>query len=139
MSELVELSEFLELDTRVDVKTFAVQAVLGLTGTPEGISSMAEAPDLIAKLVHLLADTQIVRSLLFFLVFVWVLLYFLLFQPIAKDASLALINLSADPSMAKTMLKSNNISIVKGLFEIIENQDSHLADPASMILSNLTR
>jgi len=118
MSELQELSQFLDLDTRIDVKTFAVQTVLGLTGTPEGISSMSEAPDLIAKLVHLLADPQIA---------------------IAKDASLALINLSADPSMAKTMLKSNNISVVKGLFEIIENQDSHLADPASMILSNLTR
>lgn len=108
----------MDINTRSDVKAFAVQTVLGLTGTPEGISSLAEVPDIIAKLVQLLSDADVA---------------------IAKDVSRALINLTADASMAKTVLKSNNISIVQGVFNIIENQESHLADPASMILSNLTR
>jgi len=118
MGELQELAQFLEMDTRSDVKAFAVQTVLGLTGTPEGISSIAQVPDLIPKLVQLLSDTEVA---------------------IAKDVSRALINLTADEIMAMRMLKSNTNSIVKGVFSIIENQASHLADPASMILSNLTR
>ena len=58
---------------------------------------------------------------------------------VAKDASLALVNLSADPAMAKIMMKSEEIKMIRGLFDIILNQDSPLADPSSMILSNFTR
>jgi len=100
------------------VKVVALQHVLGLTGNSQGINSIGEVPEIVEKLITLLSDPA---------------------AALAKDSSLALVNLSADPSMAKTMLKYNNISIVRGMFDIIQNSESKLADPAAMILSNLTR
>jgi len=91
---------------------------MGLTASKGGIDAIGKVPDVMSNLVGLLSDPV---------------------PAIAKDASLALVNLSASPEMAKEMLKSPNISMIKGLFDTIVNTESDLADPSAMILSNFTR
>jgi len=118
MSQLLELCQFLSISQRPDVKDVALQHILGLTASKEGILAIGAVPQIVACLVRLLSDPL---------------------AAVAKDASLALVNLSADPAMAKIMMKSEEIKMVRGLFDIIMNQDSPLADPSSMILSNFTR
>ena len=57
-----------------------------------------------------------------------------------QEAGIALINLSSDPSLAKSLLLSNQMEdLVKTLYDCIQDEECKVSDPASMILSNLTR
>ncbi|KAJ9586292.1 hypothetical protein L9F63_020055, partial [Diploptera punctata] len=64
---------------------------------------------------------------------------------IAKDACLALVNISADEAGARALLsatqsddnKQNNVVAV--MMKFVMDAESSLADPACMVLSNLTR
>ncbi|OXU29606.1 hypothetical protein TSAR_010730 [Trichomalopsis sarcophagae] len=129
MESLRELSPFLDSKSRLDLKAVALQHVLGVTGTPEGRELLLGIPEILRQLILLLQDETSV---------------------IAKDASLALINLSGDEDGASALLiisessrctgddeKSDNLIYL--CFKNIVDKNSKLADPCCMILSNITR
>jgi len=116
---LEELVEFLQLEQRLDLKTVALQHVLGLTGSKDGIQSISEFPEIVSSVVELFDDKHPV---------------------IHTDAAKALINLSSDRAQAKSLVESNIMSkLVKKLYDKIEDEESKLADSAAIILSNFTR
>nr|SVE70525.1 EOG090X08WK [Daphnia similis]SVE71149.1 EOG090X08WK [Daphnia similis]SVE71781.1 EOG090X08WK [Daphnia similis]SVE72407.1 EOG090X08WK [Daphnia similis] len=117
MTEIQELSQFLALDMRLDVKALALQQTLGLTGTTDGRHLLINTPCIVKNLCQLLNDGQ---------------------NSVAKDASLALINLSADEEVIPALL-AEATNIVEHMLKIISNPEHNLADPACMVLSNLTR
>nr|CAG4638564.1 EOG090X08WK [Cyclestheria hislopi] len=117
MSQLDELLQFLTLETRLDLKSLALQQVLGLTGTKEGRQLLCQNPLLFNKLCQLFDDQQ---------------------PSVATDASLALVNLSADEEFANEFF-SKDCDIIEKLISIILNPDHELTDPCCMALSNLTR
>ncbi len=47
MEAVKELLQFLHLDARIDVKTVALQNILGLTGSPEGLELLSDIPELV--------------------------------------------------------------------------------------------
>lgn len=59
-------------------------------------------------------------------------------KSVAKDASLALINLSADEDLTSTLV-TEGTEIIENMLNIITNPEHELADPACMVLSNLSR
>nr|SVE83752.1 EOG090X08WK [Daphnia pulex] len=117
MSEIEELSQFLTLETRLDVKALALQQTLGLTGTADGRQMLINTPCVVKNLCKLLNDYQ---------------------KSVAKDASLALINLSADEDLTSTLV-TEGTEIIENMLNITTNPEHELADPACMVLSNLSR
>ena len=89
----------------------------GLTGTPEGRQLLINASSVVKNLCLLLNDQQ---------------------KSIATDASLALVNLSADEDIAPYLFADTS-GVVEIMLSIISNPEHELADPACMVLSNLTR
>ncbi len=59
-------------------------------------------------------------------------------KSVATDASLALINLSADEDIIPA-LTAEGTNVVENMLKIISNSEHDLADPACMVLSNITR
>eukprot|EP00088_Acartia_fossae_P028600 TRINITY_DN29405_c0_g1_i3.p1 TRINITY_DN29405_c0_g1~~TRINITY_DN29405_c0_g1_i3.p1 ORF type:complete len:360 (-),score=70.76 TRINITY_DN29405_c0_g1_i3:84-1163(-) len=119
MGELEELAQFLNIETRFDVKLVALQHIVGLTGSKDGINAIREADSLHAGLMRLIKDPDL---------------------NISKEAAVAMINLSSDPSLAKNLLQSNQMTgLVKTLYECVKDEECKVADSAAMILSNLTR
>ena len=57
---------------------------------------------------------------------------------VATDASLALINLSADEEIVPALIAEGN-DIIENMLAIITNPEHDLSDPACMVLSNITR
>lgn len=47
MEAVREILQFLELSARIDLKTVALQHVLGLTGSPEGLDLLSNIPELV--------------------------------------------------------------------------------------------
>ncbi|KAJ8679102.1 hypothetical protein QAD02_014889 [Eretmocerus hayati] len=129
MDSLNELSSFLDLKSRLDLKVVALQHVLGVTGTVEGRQCLFGAPAIVRQLVLLLQDDSPV---------------------ISKDASLSLINITGDDDGANAALIISESSppilndeitdnLIYLCFKNITDNGSKLADPCSMILSNITR
>ena len=119
MGELEELAQFLNVDQRFDVKMVALQHIVGLTGSKEGIASISAAESLHAGLLRLLQDKD---------------------KNVCVEAGMALINLSSDPALAKSFLQSDQMTnLVKVLYDCIKDEECKVADSAAMILSNLTR
>nr|CAG4637150.1 EOG090X08WK [Ceriodaphnia reticulata]SVE73038.1 EOG090X08WK [Ceriodaphnia reticulata] len=116
-TEMEELSQFLTLETRLDVKALALQQTLGLTGTAEGRHLLIETSSVFRNLCQLLNDSQ---------------------KSVATDASLALINLSADEDIIPA-LTAEGTEVIENMLKIIRNPEHDLADPACMVLSNITR
>nr|CAG4651117.1 EOG090X08WK [Simocephalus serrulatus]SVE94340.1 EOG090X08WK [Simocephalus serrulatus] len=117
MTEIEELSQFLTLETRLDVKALALQQTLGLTGTAEGRQLLIKTNSVFKNLCQLLNDSQ---------------------KSVATDASLALINLSADEEIIESLV-TEGTDVIENMLKIITNPEHDLADPACMVLSNLTR
>lgn len=59
-------------------------------------------------------------------------------KSVATDASLALINLSADEAVIENLV-TEETDVVENMLKIVTNPEHDLADPACMVLSNLTR
>lgn len=119
MSDLEDLAQFLQKDQRIDVKMTALQSVLGLSGNKEGLAALSNFHSIPANLLELLNDEC---------------------HFIAKDAALALINISSDPAVAKSLLQSTQMTgLVKTLYDKIQDEECKIADAATMIFSNLTR
>ncbi|XP_023014577.2 protein HGH1 homolog [Leptinotarsa decemlineata] len=126
---LTELIKFIQIGARLDLKTIAVEHVLGLTGSKEGLEVIVDCPQLLVSLISLLEDKCI---------------------PVGKDASLCLVNISADSKGASSLvnldvkkhcppLQRLPEHIVIQTLNNILNPESHIADHCCMILSNLTR
>ncbi|XP_066144525.1 protein HGH1 homolog [Euwallacea fornicatus] len=126
---LTELLKFVQIGARLDLKAISLEHVLGLTGTLEGVEAVYEKPQLLVSLISLLEDTT---------------------SAIAKDASLTLINVSANEKGASALLNLNieadcpplqlpPENIVIHCLNHIFNKESKIADQCCMILSNLTR
>jgi len=108
-----ELIQFLSPTARVDVKILAVEQILGLTGTSEGISTISSHPLLLSTLVNLLSDPHV-----------------------SKETSRAMINLSTDPSATSQLL---SLTPVPTLMKVISDKQSGIGDQVTSVLSNMTR
>ncbi|CAG9769971.1 unnamed protein product [Ceutorhynchus assimilis] len=126
---LNELLKFVQIGARLDLKAVAVEHILGLTGTPEGTEAVSNKPQLLTALISLLEDKTV---------------------PISKDASLCLVNISANERGATALLNVDvNANcpplqlppqhIVTQCLNQIFNEQSKIADQCCMILSNLSR
>ncbi|KAJ8949189.1 hypothetical protein NQ318_021682 [Aromia moschata] len=126
---LKELIKFVQIGARLDLKVAAVEHILGLTGTEDGIKVIIDLSQLLVSLISLLDDQNL---------------------PVAKDASLCLINISANEKGATVLLdvdvnkdcpplQTPPENIVNQTLKHIFNPESSLADQCCMILSNLSR
>ena len=59
MEEIREILQFLEPSARLDLKIVALQHILGLTGSPEGLELISQVPDLVRYYLILLIDIQV--------------------------------------------------------------------------------
>lgn len=115
-SEAQELLSFLRLDTRADVKGQATEYILGLTGTRDGCRYLWTKTDFLEALVTLTADVSIA---------------------IVKDCYHALVNLSADETLHKPLVKDAGILPV--LLNHLLDPEYDFSDRICSILSNLSR
>lgn len=115
-SQLEELCQFLTLSTRLDLKSTALDYILGLTGSTEGVKLLRTHPRILRQLLELTADTS---------------------QPVVcRDAHLAVLNASADTAVADALVE---LSVVPRFLELVADPEWNEADKVCMILSNLSR
>ncbi len=65
MDAIKELLQFLVLDARIDVKTVALQHVLGLTGSPEGLELLSDIPELVSSVMLIVKNRDIMITDIF--------------------------------------------------------------------------
>nr|CAG4644093.1 EOG090X08WK [Lepidurus arcticus] len=119
MEDLNELVQFLQKDTRLDVKLIALQHILGLTGTAEGRHTLSQNSLITEALFSLVDDPS---------------------KLVVKEACLILVNLSSNEEDVCKLQKVEKFPVlIKKLLDIIANPEAEHADPACMVLSNLTR
>lgn len=115
-NEAKELLTFLQPAVRADIKGQATEYILGLTGNRDGCRYLRTKPDFLKALVTLTADPSIA---------------------IVKDCYHALINLSADETLHKPLVKE--AAILPVLFHNILDPEYMFADRVCTILTNLSR
>ncbi|XP_046735446.1 protein HGH1 homolog [Diprion similis] len=129
MEALEEISQFLDIGTRLDLKSIALQHVLSVTGSNDGIELLLSLPEIVRQLILLVQDNS---------------------TSVCKDAALSLINISAYEAGANALLvisetskmrpdERPNDNLVYTCLRCILDKQNDLADPCCMILSNLTR
>ncbi len=115
-AQLQELAQFLRLETRLDVKTIALDYVLGLTGSEEGRSAIFNHVSILILLFDLTTDNV---------------------ATVSHNAYLAVLNLSGYDQFANKLI---NINVIPKLIEILTGSTPIKdADTVCMILSNTTR
>jgi hypothetical protein len=114
--QLQDLFSFLSLDSRVDLKTIALDYILGLTGSDGGRAMIKASPPVIRLLLQLTSDKQQAA--------------------ISKDANLILLNLSSSGDVAEVML---DLDVVPILLVYLVNPEYAHSDAVCMTLSNLTQ
>ena len=115
---LKELCGFLSPSARLDLRTAALDYVLGLTGSAEGLELLSrDAEQVLRRLLELAEDAS---------------------QPanLCRDAHLALLNASAEPQLAETLVE---LGVGPRLLDWVVNPDRREADTICKIISNLTR
>ena len=112
---LDELFSFLSLNTRLDLKSTALEYVLGMTGSEEGRSFVKNNQEVMRLLLELTTDEQ---------------------PLISRDAHLALLNLSAVDELAEHLI---DLEVIPRFLEFLVDSKWTHADMICMILSNLTR
>ncbi|KAM9493902.1 protein HGH1 homolog isoform 2-T3 [Clarias gariepinus] len=115
-TEAQELLSFLQLGTRADVKGQATEYILGLTATRDGCRYLRMKPDFLKALVTLTADVSIA---------------------IVKDCYHALVNLSADETLHKPLVKEAGVLPV--LLNRLLDPEYEFSDRICSVLSNLSR
>lgn len=119
MEAIGELMQFLDINSRLELKTVALESVVGITANVEQfpVETWKQIFPLLIKIAF--EDKQ---------------------ELLKKDASLALINLSANQEIAQGMLNHGDHSkrLVNCLWKMIVDCTYPSADPACMILCNLT-
>ncbi|XP_017079764.1 protein HGH1 homolog [Drosophila eugracilis] len=123
MDTVKELVQFMQPNQRLDLKAVALTHVLGLTGSTEGKSAILSLDEMLMAIFGLTYDEN---------------------QTVAKDAVLSLINLTAEEEAAVKVFQLAKqlqpaFAIVEVAAKHISDEQSDLADPWSMVLSNLTR
>ncbi|XP_050490649.1 protein HGH1 homolog [Bombus huntii] len=127
MESLQEICQYLNPNTRLDLKAVALEHILSVTGTTEGRELLLKLPDLLTQLIALTQDSS---------------------AAISKDAALALINITADEAGTSAFLLISethpkdgkyNYNLIHVCISCIMDEESILADPCCMILSNMTR
>ncbi|XP_059479746.1 protein HGH1 homolog [Neocloeon triangulifer] len=113
---LAELEQFLGSDVRPDLKDQALQHILGISASDEGRRLFLEAPGLVGALLEVIGHWNT--------------------PSLARDAALALINLSASPLLSKFLHEKGG---VEALLKFSLDPESPVADPALMTLCNITR
>lgn len=114
--QLEELCGFLTPTSRLDLKSTALDYVLGLTGSTDGVKLLRKHTKSLQKVLELITDTT---------------------QPVlCKDAHLAILNASADTEIAKSLVE---LHVVPRLLELLVDSEWKDADKVCMTLSNLTR
>lgn len=119
MESLNELIDFLNVSTRLDIKTLALHHVLSLTGNFESRKLLLSNKKCLISLIELAFRKEEQKS-------------------INKDAFFSLINLSADEIDAGQMMHQNS-DLVQMLLDYILDENSPFSDTACAILSNLSR
>ncbi|XP_067620024.1 protein HGH1 homolog [Eurosta solidaginis] len=123
IAALKGLVTFMHPMQRLDLKAVALSHVLGLTGSEDGKKAIQALDDVLIAIFNLTRDGK---------------------HTIAKDAVLSLINLSAEETAAVKVFetaKSLNppFPLVSEAIKQITDKNSKLADPWTMVLTNLTR
>ncbi|XP_014470537.1 PREDICTED: protein HGH1 homolog [Dinoponera quadriceps] len=129
MESLQAIKDYLNYDTRLDLKAVALNYVLGMTATSDGREILLGLAEILKQLVILTQDSSV---------------------PISKDAVSALVNITGDESGTNALLiisesggSTNTQEYSSNLIEVcikaIMDKSSVLADPCCMILSNMTR
>ena len=111
-----ELLPFLSPDARHDLKFFAVDYILGLTGSESGKKFLKQNDEILKKLLDLTLDEKAQSS--------------------CRDSYLAIVNLSAEPVIADKLLE---FDVIPTFLSYVLGKESQHADKVAMILSNLTR
>ncbi|CAB4035296.1 HGH1 homolog [Paramuricea clavata] len=114
-NELTDLFGYLSLDSREDVKSLALEYLLGLTGSVDGIKFIENNLKLVEKVIELTSEKS---------------------QGVQKDACVFLLNASASQIVAR---KLENLNTFELILPQIVDKDCIFADKAAMLLSNLTR
>ena len=84
-----ELCQFLSPSARMDLRSTALEYVLGLTGSPEGVRLLSGHPRALQQLLDMGGDTSQ--------------------QAVSRDAHLALLNASADPQLAESLVSLGGV------------------------------
>ena len=114
--ELEELCQFLAPSTRLDLRSTALDYVLGLTGSKDGVKLLRNHARILQQLLELTADTS---------------------QPLlCRDAHLAVLNASADPALANSIIA---LDAIPRLLQLVADPEWKESDKVCMILSNITR
>lgn len=113
--QIEELLLFLRLDSRVDLKSAALQYVLGLTGSREGQTLIKDNPSLLRALFDLLKDKH---------------------PSIAHHAHLCVLSLSGTEDISDLIL---TLDVFPLLLELVVDSKCAHADKVCMIMSNLVR
>ncbi|KAL7300543.1 hypothetical protein TKK_0006540 [Trichogramma kaykai] len=124
-----DLSTFLDITSRIDLKLNAVSFLLGMSGEGSNRSLLLEFPNIIRQMIILVNDPV---------------------KQLAKDVLSTLINFSGDKEGASVLLlisessKSNsddisNDNLIYLCMKHMTNRDPELADYCTLILSNITR
>lgn len=112
-SPIEELHQFLAPSARLDVRSTALDYVLGLTGSTEGTVLLRKHAGILQRLVELVTDPLL-----------------------SRDAHLALLNTSADAELAGVLIK---LDVVPLVLKLVVDPGWKEADKLCMLLSNLTR
>ncbi|KAM8867349.1 protein HGH1 homolog [Synchiropus picturatus] len=115
-SEAAELLSFLTTDTRPDVKGYATEYLLGVSGSRDGCRFLRTKPELLVALFALTSDPSIA---------------------IVKDCFLTFINLSADETLHKVLL--SDVKVLPTCLKNLVDSEYIFADQICTMLSNLTR
>lgn len=118
---LDELVQFLKPDSRIDLKHIALDHLVGLSGTEDGINTLLKKEQVISCIIELTNDKV---------------------DEVAKNALLTLVNITANPRGAAEILKYRPEScrnILQMLIGYVLNPLKRDADAVCMILSNITR
>lgn len=116
MDQLGELCQFLTPGTRLDLKSTALDYVLGLTGSVDGLKLVRRHRVILERLLDLTTDTS--------------------HPVVSRDAHLALLNASANEEIASCLIK---LDVVSRFLEFVVDPGWVEAEKVCTILSNLSR
>lgn len=112
--DLQELLAFLSLESRLDLKSAALQYVLGLTVSEDGKRIIKSVPALLRYLFDLMMDKE---------------------PSISSTAHVSILNLSSDDGIRDLIL---SLDVIPRLLDLVMNPEWVDTDKVCMILSNLT-
>ncbi|XP_046976237.1 protein HGH1 homolog [Vanessa cardui] len=117
---LDEMIQFLKPQSRIDLKHIALDHLLGLSGTEDGINVLLKNEKIIESIIELTNDKV---------------------DEINKNALLLLVNITANPTGAAEIIKykPSYKNVIEIFIGYVLDQQKKDADAVCMILSNITR